>query len=331
MSGSAAGDGGAGEETTGNRETLVRPGTVLERARREAGLSQQQVAASLNLGVDTIAALEDDDYLQLGAPVFIRGHIRRYAESLRVDPEPLLQAYAGIADVTEPRVVVPERAGETVTAPVNRAGGLAMVALVAAALTISWFLTRPTAEGPADAPGEAGDPVAAATLPEESTQQPVLVTDEGIVADADEPEGVNVENGVEEEHEATQGDAAAGVPDAAAALDQDQGSISSDDPAPVSVARTPVVDGPRVPLSLRFSEASWVEVTDATGQRLIYDLADVDQEVLVEGIAPLSVFLGNGEVVELSSGAFRIDHAPFIRSNQTARFVVDVDGVVRRR
>jgi len=69
------------------------PGGRLRQERLERGLSDQQVADQLNLDVVVIQAIEDNDFPALGAPVFARGHLRRYATVLGVPEADVLAAY----------------------------------------------------------------------------------------------------------------------------------------------------------------------------------------------------------------------------------------------
>ncbi|MBU8974614.1 MULTISPECIES: RodZ domain-containing protein [unclassified Lysobacter] len=62
-------------------------GVRLKQAREEAGLSQEDVAASLKIPVKVIRQLESGDSSQLGAPVFVRGQLRSYARLLGVTLE----------------------------------------------------------------------------------------------------------------------------------------------------------------------------------------------------------------------------------------------------
>ncbi|HEY0503506.1 MAG TPA: RodZ domain-containing protein [Lysobacter sp.] len=60
-------------------------GVRLKQAREAAGLSQEDVAATLKIPVRVIRQLESGDPSQLGAPVFVRGQMRSYARLLGVD------------------------------------------------------------------------------------------------------------------------------------------------------------------------------------------------------------------------------------------------------
>jgi len=58
------------------------PGALLEAAREQAGLSLTQAAEQLHLDVATVRAIEAGRFEVLGAAVYARGHLRRYAELL---------------------------------------------------------------------------------------------------------------------------------------------------------------------------------------------------------------------------------------------------------
>jgi cytoskeleton protein RodZ len=55
-------------------------GARLARARLRAGLTLDQVAEKLRIDRSTVVALEADDHRAIGAAVFVRGFLRRYAE-----------------------------------------------------------------------------------------------------------------------------------------------------------------------------------------------------------------------------------------------------------
>lgn len=66
-------------------------GAVLRNARESAGMSLAEVGAQLKMPVRVLQALEDENWQQLGAPVFVRGQLRSYAKLLKVDVDPYLQ------------------------------------------------------------------------------------------------------------------------------------------------------------------------------------------------------------------------------------------------
>lgn len=72
-------------------------GVRLKQAREQAGLSQEEVAASLKIPLRVIRQLESGDPGQLGAPVFVRGQLRSYARLLGIDLEDQLRQNTVVA------------------------------------------------------------------------------------------------------------------------------------------------------------------------------------------------------------------------------------------
>lgn len=69
-------------------------GARLRAARERAGLTTLQAASKLHLEPRLLEALEADDFAVLGAPVYIRGHLKRYAELIGASSDELLDLYA---------------------------------------------------------------------------------------------------------------------------------------------------------------------------------------------------------------------------------------------
>ncbi len=69
------------------------PGARLRREREAQGISHQQAAESLNLDTMVLAHLEANDFATLGAPVFVKGHLRRYTTMLGLDEDEIVSLY----------------------------------------------------------------------------------------------------------------------------------------------------------------------------------------------------------------------------------------------
>ena len=77
-------------------------GARLRAAREQRGLTLLQAAEKLHVDARTLEALESEDFAALGADVYVRGHLRRYAEVLGESPAELQALYAGSAHVVPP-------------------------------------------------------------------------------------------------------------------------------------------------------------------------------------------------------------------------------------
>lgn len=84
----------------------VSPGELLRHARKDKGLSIDEVLPHLGLPGRVLKALENDEYERLPAPMYVRGYVRRYCALLGISDEPVLEmvvqqlARRGIEDHT---------------------------------------------------------------------------------------------------------------------------------------------------------------------------------------------------------------------------------------
>lgn len=76
-----------------HREQLVYIGQILREAREAAGLSQAAMAEKTLIRLSLLNAIEIADISQLPEPVYTRGLIRRYGDSLGLDGETLAIQY----------------------------------------------------------------------------------------------------------------------------------------------------------------------------------------------------------------------------------------------
>ncbi len=77
-------------------------GGALREAREALDLTEEAAASSLHLDPAILRALEHDDFARLGAPVFVRGHLRKYAGLLKLDADALLARYQTVAATDAP-------------------------------------------------------------------------------------------------------------------------------------------------------------------------------------------------------------------------------------
>ena len=68
-------------------------GESLAEARRQAGLSINQVSQRTRIRETIIRGIERDDYSACGGDFYARGHIRSIARAVGADPEPLIREY----------------------------------------------------------------------------------------------------------------------------------------------------------------------------------------------------------------------------------------------
>jgi cytoskeleton protein RodZ len=167
-------------------ELPASPGARLRREREARGLTQQQAADTLNLDPMVVIALEANDFAALGAPVFVKGHLRRYAALLGLAEDETVAAYErSKLQVQEPSLVPKSRLE---MAPVRGKprwpwvmGGAVSFLLAAALIAYLSEHGLPWADGPdtaavtpddADATAATPDATPAATAPATTTAAP---------------------------------------------------------------------------------------------------------------------------------------------------------------
>ena len=80
-------------------------GGALRTARENQGLSVHEIASRLRLSPKQIEAIESDNFAVLPEPTIVRGFIRNYAKQLKINAQPLLDAYVVIVPSVAPHGV----------------------------------------------------------------------------------------------------------------------------------------------------------------------------------------------------------------------------------
>jgi hypothetical protein len=91
-------------------------GTQLRAAREKKNLTRSQVAAATRMKVQTVEALEADDYKQIPAPIYAKGFLKSYAEHVGLDVKAILDEYMRVVASPKPEAV-PAVAPKAVPAP----------------------------------------------------------------------------------------------------------------------------------------------------------------------------------------------------------------------
>ena len=162
-------------------------GARLRGAREQRGLTLEECAERLYLPPSVLEALETEQFAALGAGVYARGHLRRYAGLLEMDAtaleQTLLQRMGAAPDLA---AIVTRNIGKSRP---GRRMGLLPVAIFAVALALAvlvWWSARHAAESapaptPIPIPATQGETVA----PPATMSQPALLDAPLIVAAAD--------------------------------------------------------------------------------------------------------------------------------------------------
>ncbi|MEM8857588.1 MAG: RodZ domain-containing protein [Chloroflexota bacterium] len=74
-------------------------GHILKEARENQELSHQDVFDVLRIQPKFLKAIEDERWEAMPSPAHVRGYVRKYAQHLKLDPNPILSQLASISDL----------------------------------------------------------------------------------------------------------------------------------------------------------------------------------------------------------------------------------------
>jgi cytoskeleton protein RodZ len=266
-------------------------GARLRAARERAELSVVQVTELLHVDPSVIQALETERFSDLGASVYVRGHLRHYAELLRESAPELLALYAASVNAGPPPDL-------TLMPHVQQSGSRRRTVLTTALAVVigvgligalhSIFL--------AVHPGSAAIAGSAPTAGSAPDSQNVPGTDATLVAPPAAPEPL-----------ASSAPKTSPVPPVVKA------------PRPARVAADATV-------TLKFRSACWTEVFDAHGGQLYRAISAAGAVENLRGVAPLKVRVGNFSEVDVEINGQAQVVPVDARSGRSAEFLVTQDG-----
>lgn len=263
-----------------------RAGARLKSARESRGQSLEAIARELNLDTGKLEELESNRFERLGAPVFIRGYLRKYASLVGVPAAEVLAEFDALHEVAEAPPVVLRRREQRRHLPGPQVFAVGALVLLIAA--VAWWAFSEAVLKPRPAAGTPAVDVAPAA------SRPAAVERAEPAAPPAVPPSVVAEPSPEEE-------------------------IA---PASVPQPATPEPEPAERSLTLVFSDECWFELSDGDGRRLFSGTGRAGQTRRFTGLPPLSLVLGNADAVslEVDGRPRRID--PADRRGRTARITI---------
>ncbi len=248
------------EDQEGEADSAEAEGPVggerLSEARREQQISVIEIAKELHLDEPKVRALERNEFDVLGAPVFAKGHLKKYAQLVNVDPDDVLVDYYQLTrSTTSPPVILtrPRSGKELSPGP-----WIAVIVIVIVVVTAFWWFTRPA------------EPV------------PEVQTEDALPTQAlDESPSPAVSDEVST-------DAATQVAEPVV----EEELVVQEEPEPEPEPE-PVLEDGQLHVLVTYTGDCWTEITDASGRRLLFALGQDGRTVELSGAEPFNVLFGN--------------------------------------
>jgi len=290
------------------------PGELLRQARTERGLSIEQVAESLHLDEPIVEALEADRYEEVGAPVFVRGHLKAYARVLRMPDEPLLAAYSGLQPEAAPSLI-------QVRSPASGSGlnlnpGPWAIGGLGACLAIGlvFFVLQ-------DESVKVSDPRSVSAAPDSASDSPPAIAADGAALALPAPR----RSILPEERETAAAEMTAALPAPVVTQTPVVPPVAEVVPPPAPaevVTATPAAEEfEGRELELYFREESWAEISDAQ-QRILFGLQREGMRRQLTGEPPFQILLGNASGVDVYLDG-EVYPVPRRNRGKVARFVIE--------
>jgi len=315
------------QENSDNSRSMG-PGDRLRAERIELGLSIEDVATRMHLSVGILAAIEENNFDDITAPIFVKGYLRAYARIVSLDEDELIIQYLDYYSDEDPPINSTSNLAPEISADDARVKWITYLVIIGLlALLAAWWWNQYQIET---------DVVSLDAEPAVSIQEPEATSDiakSEIAQDADTTMSATGEIEVSplpvEETEVGDLTVVEKTPDVVN-LEQSEQDIVEVDQQPFEITDVEGLSEEISRMAPMGSEQleilvhadTWIEVTDAGGHRLVYELLRAEQKLNLTGKAPFDVFLGNGHGVELIYNNEAIDISSRIRDNNTARLKI---------
>lgn len=304
-------------------------GTRLKAAREKKGLTILQAAEKMHVDSRILESLEAENFAALGAAVYVKGHMRHYAELVGEQAAELQELYAASTRAAPVDLTRISRVQQDTD--VTKLAGPAVVALVAIAAigTLWWLVSAPSEKPlPRRLQESAHSGVSTVSGPEPAAAAASPPASVASQAPSMQASGPNIRGTVNQP--GSDGKAARSAPvstnTAAAAIPSVAKAISQSRPAGASPTVPPATRTKEGQLTLKFSSDSWAEVYDASGQRLFYDVGAASSAHTVKGPAPMRVVLGNASGVALEYNGRPASIPSAVMPDGSVHFVINAHG-----
>ena len=311
-----------------------RCGGALRTARESQNLSIQDIASRLRLGPKQIEALETDNFAALPEPTIVRGFIRNYAKQLKINAEPLLDAYNVLVPNSDlHRLIVKPSANMKMTSHNKpKSGrylwlGLLILLGLGAWLFYHNYVAKPSSTSLSEAVvGENASnesTINAESLPEAALpaaeREASLQTSTELTLPA-APEAAAPLNPAEAN--AGNGAATTATLPGAISLPAPVESIAPIAAVPPVVPASPALLPPASPnpngsakLEFNATQETWIQVLDASGRQIYNKIIFAGSRESIDVTPPVNVTVGNAGATSLSMNGKPVELAPHSRQN----------------
>ncbi|KGK00667.1 RodZ domain-containing protein [Thalassotalea sp. ND16A] len=298
---------------------VIGPGQLLRDARIAKGMTESEVAEQLNLRLALIESIEQECFDNSTPKTFIRGYLKNYARLVGINTEDILSSYE-MLDVAQQNDAEMKSFSQSKRkqAEDNRLMlTIYFIAFILIALTVIWWWQDSAKMEPSVVTNAAQQEQSTSAVNPTTADDKNAVTNGSIdnntaittPTDAQLAEQTETNDAVFEQHMANNPEPADNVAVITSATANTRGEEDS------AVAGGQKTDQ----LVFSFAGDCWVNIFDASGERLAWGIKKADYVMTLNGKAPFSITLGKPELVAIDYNQQAIDMDQF-QQGQIAKF-----------
>ena len=316
---------GTGQEYQATDATThSRCGGALRVARENQALSVHEIASRLRLSPKQIEAIEADNFAALPEPTIVRGFIRNYAKLLKINSQPLLDAYVVIVPSAAPyEMAVKPPSGMKMSSHKKSKsasyamGTLALIFGLGVWLFYQHYIQKPSPTEPSASTIITNSAVENAVGGGVPGQNAAGAPVEVILPEAALPVAERAAEPVTNDSQTTTALTLPPGPVATQATANVPANITPAAVNAVAALEPSLAPMPKSVVKLEFnaSQETWVNVVDANGKEVYSKIIFAGSRESVDIKPPVNVTVGNSGATSMSMNGKYIDLAPHSRNN----------------
>lgn len=302
-------------------------GYILVKGREAANISIASLASQLNLDESQLIDLENNQYENLGPEIFVKGYIKSYCKLLDLDENDVMQSYQSSTHNSKEKEMQSfsnRFEKETHDSRLMIVSYIVLSIVLGSSGILWWQNQNSKDEAVINSPEvdmnlntqEVTD-AASVTIEPKLTS---IVEQSNVIATKKEITAVKEHNPVMDFKIAK-----VSTP-ATDSISEEKKDESISEIVPETAITTEQVKQEEVKnelivskIIMRFSGDSWVEIFDATSERVAFGVKKSGYVMTVNGVAPFSVVLGKHQLVEIELDGETVDTSSF-PTNRLAKF-----------
>jgi cytoskeleton protein RodZ len=286
---------------------MLSPGAMLSEARKALSLSQEFISSKLNLKVSLVEDIENDIFDPLMPVTFIRGYLANYAKLVGVEVEDILASYDALDAATIQRSEMLSFSKETSKqAEHSRVMWLSyLIVAVFVGLTVLWWLQ--------ESRQQADDSTVIPNTTPAQVENDDITTKPSELSLSEESTLVNDDAQPSEKKNEAITPLITMTDPLINEASNDANDIDS--LANIIVDETPQSTEPKEPIIstaiFTFKGDCWVNIYDATGERIAWGVKKSGYVMTIQGKAPLRITVGKPELTSIIFNDQPVDMSAF--------------------